>query len=151
MCCHCLLTAYESLLIPLVCYGIIIWGAGYKTSVKRAQIIQNDVFRAVFNVKRYESVSEMYEKFGLLRIDQLYTPGVAQLAFKTIRGIIPQDIAFPMSQVPKRSERRPTAFEHPRSNKESSRQAISYRVPAVWASLLREIRSLQSAKRFIQQ
>ena len=75
----------------------------------------------------------------------------ALLAFKMVKGIIPPDIAFPITAVVKRTTRRETVFERPFARKESTRHSLAYRLPVLWSSLQCAIRSLTSAKKFVRE
>ena len=143
-----LLLVYKALLIPLLCYGITIWGGGYRRVLHRGEIIQNDALRAIFGRCRRDSVDDVFDKFELLRLNEICTVQTALLAFKMLKGKIANDISFPITAAAKRTTRRATVFMRPFAVKESTRQALAYRLPAVWGSLPCEIRSITSAKKF---
>jgi Reverse transcriptase (RNA-dependent DNA polymerase) len=144
-----LLLTYEALLVPLLCYGVSIWAGGYKNIVHRAQVIQNDALRAIFGRKRHDSVADILDKYRLPSIVQLHKIRVALLAYKMSREIIPPEISFPITAIVIRSARRATAFEMPLAIRESSRQALTYRLPLVWGSIPHEVRFITSAKKFV--
>ena len=143
-----LMFVYKTLLVPLLCYGLAVWGGTYRLTLRRAEVIQNDAVRAIFCKRRTESVTEIMRTHELPKLSVLYSLHVALLAFKMSKGTIPKDIAFSITPVMRRTARRPTEFVMPIAVKESSRHALAYRLPAVWGSLPREIRSLSSAKKF---
>jgi hypothetical protein len=87
-----LLMVYRSLFLPVIGYGISIWGSGYKGTVHSAQIIQNDALRAMFGRKRSESVSELYALHGLLTISQLTYLSVANMAHRITFDLVAPDI-----------------------------------------------------------
>ena len=143
-----LVCLYRVLLEPLLCYGISVWGGGYNYILRKGEVVQNDALRAIVGRRRRDSVSNVLVKFDLLPLARLYSLHVALLAFKMVKGRVPSDISFPITAVVKRTDRRATDFVIPFARKESSRHALACRLPAVWGSLPREIRSLTSAKRF---
>lgn len=145
-----LLKLYNALLVPLLCYGLAVWGGGYKSLLRRGEVVQNDAIRVIFGKRRSDSVTDLMGKYSLPKLRALYAHHVALLAFKMSRGIIPADIAFPIVAVNRRTARRPTEFVIPFATRESSRHALACRLPTVWTSLPREIRSLKSAKKFAE-
>ena len=145
-----LLVVYKTMLLPLLCYGILLWGGGYKTVIRLGRIIQNDALRAIFGLRRRDSVSSLFKQHDLLPIEIIYRVHVALLSFKISKGKIPCDVALPIAAVTKRFDRRPTTFVLPFSLLETSRQALAYRLPQVWGSLPSEIRSLNSGNMFVR-
>lgn len=143
-----LLCVYKALFIPLLFYGVSVWGGGYCNVVQRAAVIQNDAMRAIFDKRRHESVSPLYSQNGLLTVNQIVRAAVAVLAFKTAKGIVPNDIALRLIPTTSRTSRRPTTYETPFARHVFSRQSPAFRLPTVWGSIPRELRSLNSLKKF---
>ena len=75
-----LLLVYKMLFLPTLCYGISIWGGGYKVIIHRAEVIQNDALRAVFGRRRRDSVADVFDDYELLPVSKIYTTHVALLA-----------------------------------------------------------------------
>ena len=142
---------YKSLLLPLLTYGVSLWGNGYKGTLHRAEVIQNDAIRAIFGIRRRDSVARLAEELDLPPLSTIVTVHTALLAYKMSKGLVPSDIAFPITPVAKRTARRATSFQTPFSAKQSSRHALAYLLPTVWSSLPRDIRSITSAKKFVNE
>ena len=142
--------AYKALFLPLISYGILLWGGGYEAVLRRAQVFQNDALRAIFNRRRRDSVRDLYIEHNLATIEVLYKLRVALLAYKINRKNVPQDVSFSINPVTKRSDRRVTSFTLPLCRNESSRHTLAYRLPAMWGSLPAEVRSIKSAKMFLE-
>ena len=145
-----LLLAYKGLFLPLLCYGILVWGGGYETVAHKAQKIQNDAIRAMFGRRRRESVCDIFTSFSLLTFKKLYESNVLLFAYKIWNQLVPVEVTVPLSTAAERSGRRHSLFEVPNVNKEISRHALSNRLPRIWGSLPRELRALRPAKLFLR-
>lgn len=143
-----LIAVYKSLLLPMLGYGLPIWGCGFDSVTSRLQIIQNDALRAIFHKRRRDSVTELYTRYDLLQIDQLYMLKVALIGHKIINGRLPGDLSLAITPKAKISDRRPTQFNVPLYTRESSRHTLHYRLPVVWGALPHSIRAIKSCKKF---
>jgi hypothetical protein len=117
-------------------------------------VIQNDALRTIMGRRRRDSAADILVKFDLLPLDKLFQLHVATLAFKISKQVVPDDIAFAISAVGRKTTRRATEFVLPSAIRESSRHALAYRLPAIWASLPRDIRvipTLKLFKRFVRK
>lgn len=79
-----LMHLYNALLVPLLTYAIVVWGATYPTQLKRLQVVQNHAVRAMFGVSRRDGVSAWFTQNGLLSLDKLYKLRVGCLLFKEL-------------------------------------------------------------------
>lgn len=143
-----LLAAYRALFEPVLGYCISIWGGGYATVMDRAQVMQNDALRAITGRRRRDSVRDLFATYHLLNVENLCRYRQTVMAFKMLRGTIPADIAFPLQTVHSRATRRGNDLGVPNFRRESSRQALAYRLPLNWNLLPSEIRALNSAASF---
>ena len=146
-----LLMVYRTLFLPVLTYAISIWGGGYDNISRRAQILQNDALRAIYARRRRDSVQDIYFAENLLLLHRLYKIRVAVLAYKISKQLVPPEISFPLTAVVTRSTRRATTFEIPFVSKEISKHALAQRLPSIWGSIPREIRSLTSVKIFVRE
>ena len=101
--------------------------------------------RAIFALRRRDSVRDFYS------VNKLYKVRVATLAYKIARGLVPSEISLPLTAVATRSTRRATTFEIPFVSRETSRHALAHRLPTIWGSIPREMRSLSSVKLFVRE
>ena len=139
---------YRGLLVPLVTYGIVIWGGGLKKVSRRAQVILNDGIRAICGLKRHESVREILVREQMLRVEDLCEFETAVLAFKSMRRFIPEDISFQINEKKSSTTLRRTMFTVPRTTRTFVRQSLLYRLPKVWSSLPGEFRKITSLRGF---
>ena len=66
-----LLLVYHALFIPVLAYCDTIWDGGFDYVTRRAAIIQNDALRAIWGMRRCESVATLYQNYELLNIDEI--------------------------------------------------------------------------------
>ena len=137
----------KALLLPLLCYAVLVWGGGPRKIIRRAQVIQNDALRTRMGRRRSVSVADVYEENNLLRVEQIHRLKVAELAHKISSSRVSDDVSFPIDTTnSNRQSRRATVFGVPRDIKE-----FKYQLPRVWDSLPLEIRSLSFAKSFLRK
>ena len=91
-------------------------------------------------------MGDVFKKFDLLTIHQIYTMSLGKLAFDVIKGTLPSDVPFPVELVKKRDGRRKTQFLPPKEKEDLSRRAVRYRLQKLWASLPSELRIFNSKK-----
>lgn len=77
-----LLIIYSSLVESLLNYGITVWGATYKTSLRPLQVTQNYIIRAMYKIDSRRSVKSVYVENCLLDIKGLYIVAVMKLMHK---------------------------------------------------------------------
>lgn len=79
-----LIYLYKALLLPILTYGIVVWGGTYATHFKMLEVIQNDALRAIFYLRRSESVSTIKSNYKLLSLQQLYILRVGCYMYKEL-------------------------------------------------------------------
>ena len=66
--CNVIRTVYHALAVPVINYGVSVWGLASETNIKSAKL-QNRCVRAFSNCDISEN--DLYSTFRLLRIDKL--------------------------------------------------------------------------------
>lgn len=75
---------YNTLLIPILTYAIVVWGGTLPTHLRQLEIIQNDGVRAIYGLSRRDSTSALRAQSGLLSLSQLYRLKVGCLMYKEL-------------------------------------------------------------------
>ena len=63
---------YHSLINSKLQYGIIVWGATFKTYLSEVNVRINRVIRALSSSNLYTPMSSLYKKLNLLKLEDLY-------------------------------------------------------------------------------
>ena len=63
---------YHSLINSKLQYGIIIWGATFKTYLSEVNVRINCIIRALTSSNLYTATSNLYQKLNLLKLEVLY-------------------------------------------------------------------------------
>ena len=63
---------YHSLINCKIQYGIIIWGATFKTHLSKVNVRINRIIRALTSSNLYTPMSNLYKKLNLLKLEDLY-------------------------------------------------------------------------------
>ena len=77
-----ILKLYYSMMYPLLCYGIIIWGSSPPTKIKPLKLAQNYYLRCLFSLPKFTHISSYYKKANLLTLDQIYKFWVAKFMYR---------------------------------------------------------------------
>nr|CAH7730708.1 unnamed protein product [Callosobruchus chinensis] len=77
-----IIIVYRSLLESLLNYGIIVWGSAYNTLLRKIQISQNFILRAIFNISSRQSVKHIYQSNEILDVKGLYINATVKLIHK---------------------------------------------------------------------
>lgn len=75
---------YNTLLIPILTYAIVVWGGALPTHLRQLEIMQNDGVRAIYGLSRRDSASALRAQSGLLSLSQLYRLKVGCLMYKEL-------------------------------------------------------------------
>ena len=114
-----------------------------------AHKLQNDAIRAILGIRRSESISHELEKMNVLGITELHRVALALTAFRKSKTDGSREL-FPLLVARStRPIRRRTVFQRPLTPlSQYLRQALLSKIPGVWGSIPRSIRSIPSRNRF---
>lgn len=73
---------YKALYIPVLCYGIPLWGTAVESHLRLMAIVQRDAIRALFGLPRRSSVHQHFLQYKLMNLKQLYRYRVSCLMFR---------------------------------------------------------------------
>ena len=72
---------YHSLINSKLQYGIIVWGATFKTYLSEVNVRINHIIRALSSSKLYTPMSSLYKKLNLLKLEDLYKVELVKLMY----------------------------------------------------------------------
>lgn len=72
-----LIVFYNVLFLPVVTYGITLWGSAPHSQLHPLEVLQRDAVRAIFNLPRYVRIYSLMKQHGLMTLRQLYILRVA--------------------------------------------------------------------------
>lgn len=72
---------YKALFIPVLSYGIVLWGSSFDTHLRQVEVLQRDAIRAIFGLSRRSGVYQLMQQNKLMSVKQLYLYKVASLVF----------------------------------------------------------------------
>lgn len=87
-----LIMLYKALFEPVLFYGAPIWGTTYENVLKKFQTMQNDAIRAIYGLKRRQSVRSIFEQEKILTVVSMAKYKICLLAFKGQTDRIALDI-----------------------------------------------------------
>ena len=76
---------YYSLVHPYLLYGIILWGSAYKKYTHKLYVLQKKALRVMYNTTYNAQSMPLFEKSGILRIQDMYNLQLGVLMYKFTR------------------------------------------------------------------
>ena len=77
-----LCTLYYSMIHPHLLYGIAIWGATFKSYLKRFSSLQNRAIKQIVDCHWQSNANPCYAQLNILMLNDLDTHEIAKLMFK---------------------------------------------------------------------
>lgn len=137
-----LLLLYKTLYVPLLTYGIIVWGGTYATHLHLLEVAQNNALRVIFSLRRDASVTALYREHAVLPLQQLYIYRVACLMYKELRASSLSIHRNTLRPSPSYSLRgyHPTEVERHRADTIYNSMSPGYHHAVIWNDLPVEVR-----------
>lgn len=73
---------YNALFVPILCYGLVLWGSAFDTHLRQLEVIQRDAVRALFKLPRRSNVTGTMLQYQIMSVKQLYYYRVSCLIYK---------------------------------------------------------------------
>ena len=105
------LLLYYALIHPHLSFGLPIWGSTYPTYIQKLQRLQNKAIRIIFNASRKHTLTPLYKKYGVLKLDDLFNYEMAKIMYQFFKQTLPSHlncIFDPLSTVHERCTRSKT-------------------------------------------
>ena len=87
---HVLLLLYNSLILPHLSYGILLWGNTHKSSINRLFILQKRAVRLISNSLPRSPSQPLFKKLNLLTAPDLYFQNLGLFMFKYTQNLLPR-------------------------------------------------------------
>ena len=82
---HILLNLYNSLVLPHINYGILVWGS----NSQRVQILQKRAIRVITRSKYNSHTSPLFKKMNLLTVNDIYKIQCLKFYYKFVNQVLP--------------------------------------------------------------
>lgn len=76
-----LILFYKALFVPVISYGISVWGGAHASRFHGLQVVQRDAIRSIFGLPRRSSVASLMNRHELMTLDQLFLFRVACIMY----------------------------------------------------------------------
>ena len=87
-----LITLYNSLVLPYLTYGLILWGRTQKNILQKLRIAQNKTIRRISNANYNTSAGPLYKTLGLMSLDDLYSYELTKFMYQNARSLLPSPL-----------------------------------------------------------
>jgi len=81
-----LLNLYYSLIYPYLYYGNIVWGATYKSNLKRLIVLQKRIIRIITKSKYDAHTAPLFHNLNLLNLENIYTLQIGLFMFSVLKN-----------------------------------------------------------------
>ena len=85
----CLLMFYNSFAKSVICYGLLIYGTSAKSNLRKIEMAQRRILRGIFFKKKYDSISNILRRNGVLTVFELYIVEVMKELFRQLQSKSP--------------------------------------------------------------
>ncbi len=85
-------TVYYSLVNAYIIYGLLLWGSGYETQLKKVKIQQNKAIRTLSGSVYNATASPLYKTLNILNVDSLYQLEMAKLMYQYSHDLLPKPL-----------------------------------------------------------
>ena len=139
-----------ALVLSQVRYCISVYGNGTKKNVARVQKVLNFAAKVIFGRNKFDHVTDLRQRLGWLRAEQLADYTTLCLAHKVLQSGEPELLAAVLRQnadVRERNTRQDGLLHVPRSRTEAGKRRFSSRAPALHNQLLPHLTGL-TGRRF---
>lgn len=146
-----LISLYRALLEPVIFYGLPVWGNTFSNTKRLFQTIQNDAFRAIYGVRRQQSVRFVFNQQQILDVNSAIKLKVALLVFKAVHLGLPLSFSLnngPKSNIYELRSNRQSLISQPFCRTVLSEQSPEIAFVKLWNSIPVEIRESSNLKQF---
>ena len=147
------LLLYKSLVLPLIDYCDIVYGATFKDKLNKLQLLQNNACRTVLLADMDHHISDMHRELGLLSLYQqrglhLCCQAHKSIYFNNMSSL--SDFFVPVVEVTGRYTRYSDKcrMQVPKCRTKIGQWSFRYRGPSMWNYLPNELRSIECYKAF---
>lgn len=144
-----LLTLYNSLILPYLTYGCLLWGHTYSTNVNKLRVIQRKFLKNINNLNKREHLNlTCFKANKILVIDDVIKLNTAVYMFKTKQKLFPPFFNNPVQLNIRHHNTRGNEFVINFCRTDVARQFIANVGPRLWNQLDNELKIISSIWKF---
>ena len=130
-----LLSLYYSFIYPYLTYCNIVWGTACTSYLEQLKILQKKAMRIIAGVKRREHTDPLFQKYGLLKLNEINTFLTGRFMFKVFnKNIIDifQDLFTRKRDIHPYATRQASHYHPPLVNTNLGKRGIRYHGVHIW-------------------
>ena len=128
--------------MPYINYGIHIWGGTCATFLSKVNVLQNRVLRIITGVHPRTHAAPLFNRYGILSVDNLYKYNVGLFMYKYKNYMLP-DVFESMftfnSDVHSYDTRQRTLLHVPRPGNALAKKSFKYLAVLIWNTICENI------------
>ena len=117
-------TMYKSLILPIIYYGLLLWGP----HCERLFLLQKRIMRVITNSKYIAHTDPIFKTLNLLKLPDLYRQQLYKLYYKIKKQTVPAYFRHILTEVVNPYNTRNTFFKYPIARHEYTRKTCLYQV-----------------------
>jgi len=144
-----LILLLKSLFIPVVSYGILVWGSTFNSTLHPLSVCYNNALRVIFKINRRTSVTHLYKLHDLLDVKSTFRFHMCCFAFQSVHNLLPHQLNshVPHRDVPLRNDRHLNLPLRPVLSDYMSRSPLN-QVTTQWNSLPTHLKTISNLSKF---
>ena len=95
----CLMMFYNSFAKSVICYGLLIYGTGAKNNLKKIEMAQRRILRAIFFKKKYDSLENILGQNKIFTVFELYLVELVKELFRQLQSQSPTNFLPEMNSI----------------------------------------------------
>ena len=117
-------TMYKSLILPIIYYGLLLWGP----HCERLFLLQKRIMRMITNSKYIAHTDPIFKTLNLLKLPDLYRLQLYKLYYKIKKQTVPAYFRHILTEVVNPYNTRNTFFKYPIARHEYTKKTCLYQV-----------------------
>ena len=133
-------TLYFSFIYPFFTYCNQVWGSACDTHLYRLVLLQKRCIRIITRSKYREHTDPLFDKLGLLKMDQVNKYFIYKFMYKWYHDKLPslfQSMFTPVRDIHDHGTRQLGELYCPKVRTEYAKLRISYQAPMLWNKMLK--------------
>ena len=142
---------YNSIILPVLYYGILAWGNAYETHLQRVIVLQKRAIRIISHAPFLAHTGPLFKNLRVLKFKDMYDYQLAIFMFQCHKQVLPKslcDLFMLNSNVHEYNTRNANRYHLPQARTSSFQRTIIYNGPSKWNSIPSEFCDLKFINTF---
>ncbi len=148
---QCLLMRYNSLVLPHISYGILLWGSASQSLINKISIMQKKVIRSVTRSNYNAHTDPLFAELKTFKLCDIYDYTLGKYMYSQKNKLLPQPLLLTYSEnqdVHSYNTRNKSLIQSQNRRTAIAPNSHIHKTPCLWNNIPKEIKELPSLKLF---